>query len=127
MAGDRWWQGLLSDSRQVVDRLLHEPLLDVSSLQDQVRAYRQHVELAARPSTDVELADALSRATLELLERTARAPREARKLAQVAARYFVLQDDGDDDLSSPFGFDDDVEVFNAVVAALGEPDRALDY
>ncbi len=39
----------------------------------------------------------------------------------------MLQDDGDDDLSSPFGFDDDVEVFNAVVAALGEPDRALDY
>ena len=50
-----------------------------------------------------------------------------RRLGQIAVRYFVLDDDGDDDLLSPFGFDDDVEVFNAVVHALGEPHHAIPY
>ena len=66
-------------------------------------------------------------ATLALLDRTAAEGPRARRLAQVAARYFVLQDDGDDDLSSPFGFDDDIEVFNAVVTALGQPHHAIRY
>lgn len=122
-----WTRNLLSDSRSVVDKLLREPLEDLDALTSQVRRYRVHVHGAARPMTDVQLADALSDATLELLERTAGAPRAVRLLAQVAARYFVLQDDGDDDLTSPYGFDDDVEVFNAVVEALGEPHRALAY
>ena len=36
-----------------------------------------------------------------------------------AARYFVLALDGDDDLASPFGFDDDIEVFNVVAKHVG--------
>ncbi|HHO51862.1 MAG TPA: hypothetical protein ENK18_13525 [Deltaproteobacteria bacterium] len=122
-----WTSSLLSDSRSIVDELLCEPLEDLEALTSQVRSYRELVHSAARPMTDVDLADALSDATLELLERTAKAPRAVRRLVQVAARYFVLQDDGDDDLTSPYGFDDDVEVFNAVVEALGEPHRALAY
>jgi hypothetical protein len=34
----------------------------------------------------------------------------------------VLEDDGDSDLDSPFGFDDDREVLDAVRRALDAPD-----
>ena len=34
-------------------------------------------------------------------------------------RYFLREDDGDADLDSVLGFDDDAEVMNAVVTHLG--------
>lgn len=121
----QWWDELLSDSRQVVEELWREPLHDAEALRAEVVAYRAHVHAAARPATDLGLADRLAEATVALLGETAAATARARRLAQVAARYFVRGDDGEDDLTSPFGFDDDLEVFNAVVAALGAPERAL--
>ena len=127
MESTPWTDGLLSDTRDVVRRLLGERLWDHDELRREVVAYRAQVSAAARPYTDVQQAEALSVATLALLDRTAAEGPRARRLAQVAARYFVLQDDGDDDLSSPFGFDDDIEVFNAVVTALGQPHHAIRY
>ena len=120
-----WYETLLSDSRDVVRRLMGERLLDVSALKLQVDAYADHVQSAAGPMTDLDQALALTSATRQLLDVTASSSPRTRLLAQVAARYLVLQDDGDDDLWSPYGFDDDTEVFNAVVQTLGMPQRAI--
>jgi hypothetical protein len=40
--------------------------------------------------------------------------------------YFVMRDDGEDDLHSPIGFDDDARVVNAVLDALGRSDLRVD-
>ena len=121
-----WLQTLLSDSRSVVAMLLAEPLCSVDVLRAQVLAYRE--QISAAPRADRTLGGQLVDGALALLERAGTSPVELdRRLAQVAVRYFVLDDDGDEDLLSPFGFDDDVEVFNAVVLRLGMEDLAIDF
>lgn len=122
-----WYEALLSDARDVVGQLLDEQLVPSDALREEVERYHAHVVADAGPMTDVQSADALRAATLSLLEQTSAAPEHRRRLAQVAARYFVLENDGEDDLRSPYGFDDDVEVFNAVVHALGHPELEIGY
>lgn len=125
MANAEWLQELLSDSRDVVASLLWEPLFPLESLRAQVEHHQLRIA-AAGPQADHELAAALVHGALRLLDAIAAGATDLqRRLAQVAVRYFVLDDDGDDDLMSPFGLDDDVEVFNAVVARIGHADLAI--
>lgn len=124
---DTWYGGLLSDTKDVIARLMAERLHDVDTLRDQVHNHHLRVKADAGPLTDVDSAGALHRATMALLERTSSSPARVRRLAQVAARYFVVEDDGDDDMHSPYGFDDDVEVFNAVVREIGQPEYEIAY
>ena len=113
---------LLSDTRGVIRRLLAEPLDDPSVLRAELerggaryRSLDQEQVLA-----DLPLARAIERRCTEWLDGWAGLDPRSRKLAQVGLRYFVLEDDGDGDLTSPFGFDDDLEVVNAVSRALGQ-------
>jgi hypothetical protein len=115
-----WLDELLSDTREVVQGLLDEPTVAGEALTGAVRAYREHLADLAKPMTDVELGMKLADANLDLLAAVADGPSEARRLAQVAARYLVLF--VEEDLGSPFGFDDDLEVFNVVAARLGRPE-----
>jgi hypothetical protein len=108
----------LSDTQEVVAELLAEPAEDLRALAGEVAAYRARIHRDAGAVTDVELADRLADATIALLRQVEGAPAEARHIASVAARYFVREDDGESDLASIFGFDDDVEVFNAAAARL---------
>lgn len=119
-----WTDELLSDAQAVVVQLLATVDDDLPALAERVRDWRDTVHREARPQTDTELADTLADATLSLLARVAHASLEERHLASVAARYFVSPDDADDDLASPFGFDDDVEVFNAVALRIA-PDLVV--
>lgn len=115
-----WVDELLSDTREVVLSLLEEPTIAGEALSSTVRAYTDHLRQAARPTTDLELGLRLAEAHLDLLAAVADGPAEQRKLAQVAARYLVQ--DLEEDLASPFGFDDDIEVFNIVAERLGKPE-----
>ncbi|MEQ1570268.1 MAG: hypothetical protein ABMA64_31830 [Myxococcota bacterium] len=110
-----WLEELLSDTRASVMELLTLPMEDVDALILQVRDRRRSIYEGAKPLTDLALADALSEATVDLLQRTA-AREDHRRLAAVAARYFASDPGGD--LASPYGFDDDVEVFNAIAVRL---------
>ncbi len=113
-----WLGELLSDSREVVATLLLEPLFPLDDLRTQVLHYRHAIVDA--PTADHLLGARLVEGALALLDAMSTSANDLhRRLAQVAVRYFVLDDDGDDDLVSPFGFDDDVEVFNAVVERIG--------
>ena len=115
-----WTVNLLSDSRAVVIDLLEEPAIDIETLRPEVENYRGLIQEAG-PIADQEVGELLVQGALALLDAMVGAPPAHQRLAQVALRYFVLDDDGDDDLASPFGLDDDVEVFNAVVDELGLP------
>lgn len=118
-----WTLDLLSDTREVVLELLrakNDLTPDLGALAERVVAYRDQVHAKARVMTDVELADTLTDATLDLLAQAARGPSDVQRLASVAARYFVHEADPDHEsqLASPYGFDDDVEVFNAIAARI---------
>jgi hypothetical protein len=119
-----WTSELLSDAAAVVASLVAHPDDDLAALAAQVQDWRAVVHQRARPLTDLALADALADATLALLARVAGAAPEQRRLVSIAARYFVSADDADDDLASPFGFHDDLEVFNAVARQVA-PDLVL--
>lgn len=45
-------------------------------------------------------------------------------LVQAATRYFVLEDE-DEEVTGVLGFDDDIQVVNAVSRALGRPDLVM--
>ena len=113
---------LLSDTRPLVRRLLSEPLRDPETLCADLAAYSARIGAVDPLSiADQALGAALARGCAAMLARWPELDGRGRHLAQAALLYFVLETDGDDDLESPFGFDDDLEVFNAVAKALGEP------
>jgi len=113
---------LLSDSRSVVRGLLQEEPWALPNLARLLDGYERSLHRDARPTTDLDTADALLAGCRALLQAIGPTPApDAAHLTHVAVRYFVLEEDGDGDQSSPFGFDDDVEVFNAVVRLLGHP------
>jgi hypothetical protein len=116
---------LLSDARAQVRRLLDEPLLDAPTL---VAALGEHVarmRLAAGSATLADWQGGLDLAVRArtLVDRWPTLDHHGRRLVQVAVRYLVLEDDGDADLDSPFGFDDDREVLEAVERLLRDAGR----
>ncbi len=121
MSGAPWMEGLLSDTREVVRRLWEEPVCDVETLRAAIHAHRQAILGAS--AADQELGLLLAQRTEALLEEASTPERH--RLVQIAVRYFAMDEDGDDDLASAFGFDDDVEVFNAVAGALGREDLLI--
>lgn len=120
--------GIPDEARPLVDRLLREPPMPIGLLRMQVQDYRQVVHQAAREKefVDVDLADHIADACLELLDGVTKgAPQVERRLVQVAIRYFVEEEDADDDMASIFGFDDDAAVLNAVLNYLGREDLSV--
>ena len=116
---------LLSDSRPVVERLLEEPAIPLHALVAELDAFDASLpDPVQHPMVDDRTAVRLSTACRALLARVATHPDQL-PLAQVAVRYLVLDEDGDSDTDSPFGFDDDVEVFNAVCGAIGWTDLLI--
>lgn len=125
MSEDALLGALLSDARAQVRQLLDEPLLDQPTLQ---AALGEHVARLRLAASGASLADwqgglELSARARSLLDRWPTLDHRGRRLVQVAVRYLVLEDDGDADLDSPFGFDDDREVLDAVQRLLGDVAR----
>lgn len=118
---------LLSDTRQVVRRLLTEPLEDPEVLRKllDIGGARYRDLDPDRVVADLVLARAIETRCHEWLDGWGALDARARRLAQVALRYFVLEDDGDGDLTSAFGFDDDLEVVEAVSRAIGHAPLGL--
>lgn len=70
-----------------------------------------------------EIAATLQRVIAELWT-SLDAPQQ--RLVQLAADYFVSDDDAEADLESPLGLEDDALVLNLVLAALGRPDLVIE-
>lgn len=76
----------------------------------------------AYPAVDVDTAARIATALAQLLDEPDSYDAEQRALLRGAVDYYVLRDDGEDDLRSPVGFDDDARVVNAVLDAVGRAD-----
>lgn len=114
----RWAEGLLSDTRAAVAALASRPVPPLAQLADAVRAYGDEIRAATDPRTDRPTGTRLAADLVALLRRADERGGDARAIAAIAAWYFLDRADGEDDLASPFGFDDDVEVFDAAAAAV---------
>ncbi len=111
-----------TETRPLVAQILAEPPRSLTALAREVADYRVTVAAARRSSefVDVELARRIADACDKLLEALPPAPSERQlRLARIAVRYFVLEDDAEGDLTSVAGFDDDADVLNVVLQELG--------
>ena len=110
--------------------LFEEALIDLEELIEELQAYREELleDISQSDFADGDLAATLSARLLELLERAAQSyDEDDHRHAQAALRYFMESADGDHDMDSPAGFDDDREVFNAVATRLGHDDLVIGF
>ncbi len=130
---ERWkslTQELPPDARPVVARLHQvDVLYPPKRLADEVKGYLALVQAEARDKEwiPVQRVEALARSLIGLLKTLQRGgPDFEHRAVQVACHYFVQEEDGDEDMESEEGFDDDVEVMNAVARELGLDDLVID-
>lgn len=102
-------------------RHLRAPDLTVEEICEQVRDYVKEVESRGDAFHDADLAKRIGEGCCAL----AKAVDEANlPHVKAAALYLIDEDDAEDD-DSPFGFDDDMQVFNAVAVYLDRKDLVL--
>lgn len=90
--------------------------------------YQDVIAEAARQRSDldVNLADCIARSCQTLLnEHWDQATVNEQRLIQTACDYFIDSDDEDGDLDSVFGFDDDAQLINVVVAHFERSDLSI--
>ncbi len=108
--------------------LLGEAPADTAALRGEVGAYLDTVRKVGPmlPFLDVDLAERLAASVLALLDHLDASGETDRLRApvQAAARYFVSEED-DEEITGVLGFDDDVQVVNAVARAAGRPDLVI--
>jgi len=124
-------ESLPVEAVEVFEELLDEPLMPLEELIERLLEYREEIlaEIAGTVEfVDDELVQALTARSIELLERIANDYDEgAHRHAQASVRYLMEDMDDDEDLGSVVGFDDDMEIFNAVVSELGHTDLAIGF
>lgn len=102
-------------------RHLRAPDLTVEEICEQVDAYVKEVKERGDAFHDSDLAARIAEGCCAL----AKAVGEENLIhVKAAALYLIDEDDAEDD-DSPFGFDDDMQVFNAVARFLDREDLVL--
>lgn len=105
--------------------LIHETPMDVAELYSSVTAHIADIQDKAQLFEFIDIDTGLMVALhcRELLNGiTSTTSREHRQLIQVAARYFIQNEDADSDMSSIVGFDDDALVVDTVARIVGRTD-----
>jgi hypothetical protein len=98
-------------------------------LRDEVMSYLQFMKSMAEFSrvVNAEMADGIAKRLVSMLKKVGKkSPDFDRRVLQAACRYFVEESDGEDDLDSEEGFDDDCDVMNAVALHLGRDELVID-
>jgi len=75
---------------------------------------------------NIDLANKIGRATLDLLGSYSGLTDDHKALVIGAVEYFLLEDDSTPDATPIVGFDDDAQVLNHVLEALGRGDQMID-
>ncbi len=125
---DSFLEALPVEVRPLVEKLMREPLVPPNELRRELKNHEQQVDRAAarRADLDVHLAQCIGESCVVLLDALGPdAPEASRRLTQLACRYLIETEDGEGDLGSAFGFDDDAEVLNAVVRKRGRLDLVV--
>lgn len=131
--GDFWNQltrDLPPEARSLFARLREaEDLVPPKILAGEVKSYYKLVQATGETNdvVAVDKAKDLAQSLLGLLKNLKRdGPEEHHLAVQAACRYFTAEYDGDEDMESEDGFDDDIEVMNAVANALDLEDFVID-
>jgi uncharacterized membrane protein YkvA (DUF1232 family) len=107
--------------------LLQQPTMPVKELRAYVKKYLatvQQVGIMVK-LLDMEQAEQLANTALALLDHMKpEHPPTVKLLIQAAVSYFVFEEQ-DEEITGVLGFDDDLQVFNAVSRALGRSDLVL--
>ncbi|MCB9685881.1 MAG: hypothetical protein H6735_12640 [Alphaproteobacteria bacterium] len=99
----------------------------------EVQALRPHLDeylatlgqvAAVARGMDFSVAERLANALLNLVDAVGAAEEAPRRAVHAAVIYFVQEDD-DEEITGVLGFDDDVQVVNAVARAVGRPDLVV--
>jgi uncharacterized membrane protein YkvA (DUF1232 family) len=100
---------------------------ELSLLRDEVKAHLESLLKAQQKSEllAIDLAELLAARLDVLLQQAGSMSIEHRSAVVGAARYFVSENDEVPDAHSCTGLDDDVRVFNHVVALLGRVDLRI--
>ena len=111
---------LPEEARATFARLLGSTVRPPERLREQIPHYVAAIERAsANGGPDIEVGRRIARGCERLLDAWDTSDEEGRALIRAAVEYFLLARDGDDDLASPDGLDDDDAVVAAVIARLG--------
>ena len=107
--------------------LLAQPEEPVDALAAEVRAYVATVRQvgAMVKVLDLSVAEKIADVAVALLGLQGLPP-DAARLVNTAVRYFVREED-DEEITGVLGFDDDVQVINAVSRALGRPELVIPF
>jgi len=111
---------ILHKVEEMAAQPLEEEQILLEGLEEYLESARRHLP---RGSNQLGLAEGISARVLELLKTQEVEP--CQRLAQAALKYLLKTDDMISDFESPHGLYDDVEVFNAIAAALGREDLCL--
>ena len=96
-------------------------LESVAALRESIRAYQGMVRKVAAWVTalDPDVADTIAASCLGLLDRFGSGPHA--RIVVAASTYFIEEDE-DDEVTGVLGFDDDIQVVNAVCRVLEAPE-----
>jgi len=117
------------EAREEFAERYEDELVPRGALRDEVLSYLRLVESMAEVNRVInyEMAEGIAKRLVSMLKKVGKtAPEFDRRVLQAACRYFCLEGDGDDDLDSEEGFDDDCEVMNAVAEHLGRDELVID-
>ncbi|MCX4246730.1 hypothetical protein [Paraliomyxa miuraensis] len=111
---------LPAEARASFSRILANAVRSPIGLREQLPLYLQAIERAStQGGPPAELGRAIARDCEALLDAWDGFDEAGQRLARAAVEYFLLCRDGDDDLASPEGLDDDAAVVSLVRAHLG--------
>ena len=99
----------------------------LGDLVKEAEAHVQKARLAAEENcmVNVALAQGLYSVICQLAEDWKTIPPHVEPWCKGMIRYFTTCNDDEDDFSSPIGFDDDAEVFNACLRLAGREDLCV--
>jgi hypothetical protein len=110
---------LPEEARASFARIFSAAVRSPTGLREQLPLYLQAIERAAsRGGPSMAVGQAIARDCEALLDAWEQLDETGQRLARAAVEYFLLCRDGDDDLASPEGLDDDAVVVSTVRAHL---------
>jgi hypothetical protein len=128
MSFEQALEDMPAEYRDRFEVLLGRPAVEVAALQAELAEYVTAVQQLEALSATIDLATAerIVAALDALLREHDRYGTEAGRLVQAAVEYFVREED-DEEITGVLGFDDDIQVINAVLRAVGRPDLLLPF
>jgi hypothetical protein len=116
------------ECRERFEELLAGPRIRVATLVDELAEYLGAVHQLEALSSAIDLgtAERIAGVLQGLLAAHGAYADDAQRLVEAAVAYFVREDD-DEEITGVLGFDDDIQVINAVLRAVGRPDLVLPF